>query len=113
MLSEQDGEQMVIVEFQYSRTDLAPLFELEERLVRALEISCVGVYDRNTMGVHGSRGCLTLYGPDAEKIFAVIQPFLADAPFLRNPQAIVRYGSSNDADVEQRLVPISVIHASV
>ena len=106
MLSEQDDEQVVIVHFEYSRADLAPLFELEERLVHALEASFVGVYDRNTVSVHGSRGSLSLYGPDAEKIFAVIQPLIADAPFMRKAQAIIRYGSAQDEDAEQRLVSV-------
>jgi len=112
MLANLESEQEVIVQFRYNRPDRAPLIQLEERLMEAVEAAYVDAYERNKATVRGIDNRLSIVGPDAEKIFAVVQPILATTPFLGNAQATIRYGANNDELAEQRVVSIATHGAS-
>ena len=90
------AEHAVIVRFDYGSTDLEPLFGLEEQLEEAIESAEVGEYDGNEVAVSGSDGFLYMYGPDADALFAVVNPILASATCIRNAVATLRYGPPAD-----------------
>ena len=94
------SENAVIVRFDYGSTDLDPLFELEEALEDAIEAAKVGEFDGNEIAESGSDGLFYMYGPDADALFAVIRPILADATCIRNAVATLRYGAP-DEDARQ------------
>lgn len=86
------NEQAVIVHFNYGQKDLEPLFALEDILTNAIVQAAVGEYDGHDIAVDGSDGNLYMYGPNADKIYSVIQPFLISPSFTKDAKVTLRYG---------------------
>ncbi|WP_206606587.1 hypothetical protein [Steroidobacter cummioxidans] len=95
-LAQKASEQAVIVHFAYGSTDLQALFELEDQLESAISAAGIGEYDGNEVAVDGSDGYLYMYGPDADKLFEVIQPILERSSFMHGAEVRKRYGSAQD-----------------
>lgn len=90
-------EHAVIVNFTYiGSTDLSPLFALERQLEEAITSARAGEYDGNEVAVDGSHGCLYMYGPDADKLFAVVRPALEACGFMKGAKVRLRYGPPSD-----------------
>jgi hypothetical protein len=90
-------EHAVIVKFAYiGSTDLDPLFALETQLESAITTAQAGEYDGNEVAVDGSDGTLYMYGPDADKLFAVIRPVLEACSFMKGAAVKLRYGPPAD-----------------
>lgn len=89
-----DVEQAVIVHANISGIQSEALFDqlapLEDALSSAIESAKVGEFDGNEIG----QGELTLYmyGPDADKLFAVISPILCSSSLVRGGSAELRRG---------------------
>lgn len=98
-------EHAVIVRFDYGKTDLDPLFELERRLENAINESKVGEYDGNEIAVDGSDGTLYMYGPNGDSLLSVIQPIIESIEFMNGANITVRYGPPEDG-VTQREITI-------
>jgi hypothetical protein len=96
----------VIVRFEYGQTDLSPLYELEDKLIAAIESAGVGELDGNEVAIDGSDGKLYMYGPDADRLFEAVRPVLASATCIRNAVATIRYGPPEDG-VKEREVAIT------
>src|SRR3954471_15842170 len=90
--AEEASDQAVIVHFQYGSTDLQRLFAVEARIEEALAETPVGGLDGNEVAVDGSDGYLYLYGPDADALFAAVQPVLASVDFMAGATVKLRYG---------------------
>jgi hypothetical protein len=90
------AEQAVIVHFDYGNSDWKPFFAFEKTLEGAINKSGAGDYDGNELAVDGSDGSLYMYGPDADKLFAVAKPILLSTTLLQNVTVTLRYGSVND-----------------
>ena len=90
--SPKQPEQAVIVHFQYGRTDLQPLSEIEARLEAAIKNAGVGEFDGDEIAEDGSDGSLYMYGPDADNLFAIVQPILNSSDFMQGAFVTVRYG---------------------
>src|SRR5688572_4211671 len=58
------------------RMPLDALFALEDELVALLEGTNLGELDGNEIAIDGSDGRIYLYGPDADALFAAIEPVL-------------------------------------
>lgn len=86
------SEHAVIVEFNYGSTNLDALFKPEDQLEEAIHSGNVGELDGNEMTADGSTGTLYMYGPDADKLFAVVKPVLETAPFMKGAEVHLRYG---------------------
>lgn len=54
------------------------VYELENRIIAAVETAGAGTYDTNELG-NGAFG-MRLLGPDPDRIIEVLRPLLADAP---------------------------------
>jgi hypothetical protein len=54
------------------------VYELENRIIAAVETAGAGTYDTNELG-NGAFG-MRLLGPDPDRIVEVLRPLLADAP---------------------------------
>jgi hypothetical protein len=89
-------EHAVIVRFQYGQTNLEPLFRLEQELENVIGGTGVGEYDGNEVAVDGSDGSLYMYGPDADRLFAVVRPILEKSTVIREAVATLRYGPPDD-----------------
>lgn len=80
----------------------AAVFALAEELEAAIGSSSAGEYDGEEFG--GGSCVLYMYGPDANRLFAVVEPVLKSTPLSRGGFAIKRYGEAADADaVEERV----------
>jgi hypothetical protein len=99
-------EQAVIVHFNYGNKDWAPFFAFEEKLESAISAAGVGEYDGNELAADGSDGTLFMYGPDADKLFAVVKPHLEAADLLKNIVVTIRYGAPEDASAREATVRI-------
>jgi hypothetical protein len=106
-ISAKPVEHAVIVNFAYiGSTDLDPLFALESQLEAAINTAKVGEYDGNEVAVDGSDGTLYMYGPDADKRFAVVRPVLDACGFMKGASARLRYGPPADG-VREITVPLA------
>ncbi|MBI3948139.1 MAG: hypothetical protein HY321_19635 [Armatimonadetes bacterium] len=99
------SEHAVIVSFAYGDRNLDALFDLEEKLEAAIEEAGVGEYDGNEIAVDGSDGSLFMFGPDAERLFAVVQPILATTPFMKGAEVHLRFGPPGEG-VPERIVTL-------
>ncbi len=89
-------EHAVIVHFNYGSTELHPLFELEDQLERAISAADAGEFDGNEVATDGSDGYLYMYGPDADKLFAAVEPVLKSSSFMAGATVTKRYGPPED-----------------
>jgi hypothetical protein len=67
---------VVIVHFEYGKPDGKPFLEFEKTLESAVNSSGIGSYDGNELAADGRNGTLYMYGPDADKLFALAKPIL-------------------------------------
>lgn len=99
-------EHAVIVHFMYGSKDLTRLYELEDKLEKAIVKAKVGEYDGNEVAADGSDGYLYMYGPDADRLFATVKPILESAPFMKGATVKKRYGPAQ-GNAKEVLVTIS------
>lgn len=97
------SEHAVIVRFDYGQTDLSHLYELEDKLINAIETAAAGEFDGDEIAVDGSDGTLYMYGPSADRLFEVVRPVLASATCIRNAVATIRYGSPENGVGEKKV----------
>ena len=89
------GEHAVIVHLSGALpTDT--VFELEDRLIAAIEEVGAGEFDGNEIALDGREVVLYAYGPDADALFDAMEPVLAELPPPPGSYALKRYGPAND-----------------
>ncbi len=86
---------------------LDPLFELEDELISALDGKSLGELDGHEIAMDGRDGTLYLYGPDADALFAAIEPLLKASPVTQGGNATLRYGGPKESDVREKYVAIA------
>jgi len=99
-------EHAVIVHFNYGSTDLQPLFALEDKLEQAISAADAGEFDGNEVATDGSDGYLYMYGPDADKLFAAVEPVLKSSSFMGGATVTKRYGPPEDG-VRESVIKIA------
>jgi len=77
------------------------LMTIEDELEAALEGRGLGEFDGNEIGADGAT--LFLYGRDAERLFAAIEPSLRAYPLCRNARVEIRKGPPGAPAREVRL----------
>jgi hypothetical protein len=92
-VSNDSSEHAVIVHLRYGMTDLAPLHELEDRLVSAINNAGVGEFDGHEVAVDGSDALLYMYGPNGDQLFAIVSPILKSSDYTKDAEVKIRYGS--------------------
>lgn len=93
-------EHAVIVHFNYGSTDLQPLFALEDKLEQAISAADAGELDGDDVATDGSDGYLYMYGSDADKLFAAVEPVLKSSSFMAGATVTKRYGPPKDGILE-------------
>ncbi|MET0132706.1 MAG: hypothetical protein ABW215_03845 [Kibdelosporangium sp.] len=102
-------EHAVIARFQLSgegfgqEGERPAVYELQTRLREAIEEAGVGEFDGNEFG--GGKVVLYAYGPDADALFAVVEPILRSFP-PRPADVRLRYGSADDLSAAETLVDL-------
>ena len=94
------AEHCVQVAFPFSGTDLKPVFELEDKLIDAIERHAAGEYDGNEVG--GGQVVLYMYGPDADALYGAVAPLLRDSAVAADGVVIRRYGPPHEGVRETR-----------
>jgi hypothetical protein len=79
----------------YEQYDISTL---EDRLTQAIQADGLGTYDGNERGP--SETVLYMYGPDSEKLFAVIRPVLEGYPLVETARVLVRKGGPGSGQRE-------------
>lgn len=97
------AQHAVIVQFNYLPGTLDELTPLEDQLVAAVERAQVGQFDGNEIALDGRDTLLYMYGPDADKLFAVIEPVLLMWEPLSEARVLLRYGPPG-IDTRQKTV---------
>ena len=69
--------------------------DLAGELQHAIKDNNVGEFDGEEFG--GGLCVLYMYGPDADRLFSVVEPILKASPLARGGLAIKRYGEASDA----------------
>jgi hypothetical protein len=93
-------EQAVLVHLQLidhpfgSDRERTAIFDLEDLLRDAIAEHGVGLFDGEEFG--GGRCILFMYGPDADRLFAAVEPILRAALVTRGGFAIKQYGVPDD-----------------
>jgi hypothetical protein len=87
-------EQAVIVHLL--NTNFDELVRIEDRLDPAITRAGVGIYDGNEIAVDGSEAVLYAYGPDADALWDVMEPIIADASPPSGSYAVKYYGDVGD-----------------
>lgn len=90
--AEAPPEHAVVVQFNYMPATLDELFGLEEQLEKAIVAADVGEFDGNEVAVDGRDTLLYMYGPDADRLYAAIEPVLLMWDALSEARVLLRYG---------------------
>jgi hypothetical protein len=105
-------EQAVILEFFHfgkrfwgpNDRDLGALFDLEDKLIDAIDAASAGELDGNEIAVDGSHGLVFMYGPDARKLFASVEPVLRASPVARGGIVTLRFGAPGSDEALKEIV---------
>jgi len=93
----------VIVQFNFPSGDLDRIIELEDQLAKAVEGAPVGELDGNEIAVDGRDNLFYLYGPDADKLYAAIEPVVLSWEMLSEARVLLRYGPPH-IDTRQKTI---------
>jgi hypothetical protein len=85
-------EHEVIVHFSYGSTNFQHMYALEDLIRYEVSEAGVGVYDGHEIPEDGSEGFFYLYGPDAEAMYRVISPLLAESSFMHGATVTLWFG---------------------
>lgn len=75
------------------------LMDFEEQLAAAIENADAGEFDGDMFGE--GECVLYMYGPDADRLFATVEPLLKSCPLTPSGYAVKRYGEATDADARE------------
>lgn len=70
------------------------IHELSGQLARAIEAHGAGELDGDEFG--DGECVLFMYGPDADALFAAVEPILRSSPLARGARVVKRYGDASD-----------------
>jgi len=73
------------------------IHSLSDCLRDAISAAAVGEFDGDEFG--GGQCTLFMYGPDADRLFACVEPLLLGSPLCSRARVTKRYGGPGDPDV--------------
>jgi len=77
------------------------LFDLEEKVMAAVEGHNNGAYDGNDIGI--GEFTMYMYGPDADRLFDAIWPVLQASVLTKGGYVLKRYGPVEEDDKSIRV----------
>ncbi len=80
------------------------VFDLEAKLVTAIDTRGVGEFDGDEFGQGGAT--LYAYGPDADALFAAMEPAIREFGPNAGSSVTLRYGTAENPDARERVVPL-------
>jgi hypothetical protein len=82
-----------------SREERDLLFDLGDLLNKVIEDAAVGEFDGDEFGQ--GECVLFMYGPDADRLYSVIEPVLKATPLAIGGYAIKQYGEADDLNARE------------
>ncbi|UWZ82307.1 hypothetical protein [Occallatibacter riparius] len=82
----------------YAKYDVATL---EDQLIEEIETNRAGELDGHETG--DSVTTIYLYGPDANRLYDVVEPVLKDYPLCKNARVVIRKGGPGSPQSEVQL----------
>jgi hypothetical protein len=79
--------------------EVEAIHELSDRLAETIEGNGVGEFDGDEFG--GGECVLYMYGPDADALFAAIEPALRASPLARGARVVKRFGEAGDRKAKE------------
>ena len=92
--------QHAVIAYLIPAADL-DVFDVEDRLIEAIDTAGVGEFDGNLMGPGEVE--LYAYGPDADALFEVMEPILHSVPVKEGSYVTKRYGEAGEDAREVRV----------
>lgn len=98
-------EHAVIVYLRLSDDDFGSseerdnIMDFGEELARAINSAGAGEFDGDEFGQ--GECTLFMYGPDADRLFAAIEPLLKSSPLASGGYAVKRYGEAGDPNARE------------
>lgn len=92
LFNSKEPEHAVIIIFQYGKTDLQPIHDLEYELQQTINEASVGRLDGIDIAEGGDDGYIYMYGPDAEQLFGAVNNTLESSGLMKGATARLRYG---------------------
>ncbi len=83
-------------------TDQEAVRALGDQLGQVIADASAGEFDGDEFG--GNKCVLFMYGPDADRLFALIEPILKTTPVAAGGYAVKRYGAANDPGAQEMRV---------
>jgi hypothetical protein len=85
-------EHEVVIHFFYGSTNYQHMYAIEDLIRTTIVDAAVGKYEGHEVADDGSEVSLFMYGPDAEALYRVISPVLAESPFMRGATVTLWFG---------------------
>ncbi len=82
-----------------SEAEQNQIFDLSDQLETAISAQDAGEFDGDEFG--DGLCTLFMYGPDADALFAVVEPVLRASPLAEGAYAVKRYGEVGEANVRE------------
>lgn len=84
---------VMMVHFDYYPKDRTRLHALEHRLATAIKRAGAGELGETELHIDGNDGYLYMYGPDADKLYAVTGPILRASPMMAGAEVTTHHGA--------------------
>jgi hypothetical protein len=103
--SQAAGDQAVIIHLRLSngkfgsKAEVDKLFKLEQEIAAAVERTRVGEEDGNEIGE--GEFIIFCYGPNGDRLFAVIEPILRKSVHAKGARVVIRYGEPGSRQRER------------
>jgi hypothetical protein len=79
--------------------EVEAIHELSDQLAEAIEGTEAGEFDGDEFGE--GECVLYMYGPDADALFAAIEPLLRGSPLAKGARVVKRYGEAGDRNAKE------------
>ncbi|WP_231337649.1 hypothetical protein [Paraburkholderia sprentiae] len=87
---------VLMVHFDYYPKDRPDITALEHRLQNAIQRAGVGALGESELHIDGNDGYLYMYGPDADRLYAVTKPLLQSSRLMSDAEVTKHYGSRTE-----------------
>ncbi|NML34200.1 hypothetical protein HHL14_25640 [Paraburkholderia sp. G-4-1-8] len=84
------------VHFDYYPQDRPRIGALEHQLRHVIRRAGVGELGDSELHADGNDGYLYMYGPDADRLYAVTSPILQSSRLMKDAEVTKRYGSHTE-----------------
>ncbi len=94
-------EHALIVSIYFQLKDISQLHRLESELTEGIANAGVGMYDGHEVAVDLTHSILYMYGPNADELLRVAEPFLIKHIWPIGGECCRRYGSASDPNSKE------------